>query len=150
MNQYLLDTNILLRSVDTSSDQNTLANQSVYQLLLDGHECLLTPQVLIEFWVVATRPLEVNGLGWSSITTEARINQFLAQFSLIEETSEIFTHWFKLVTSHKIKGKRTHDVRLLAVMKASRISYLLTFNPDDFLDVPEIKIVHPQEIITNS
>ena len=60
MSQYLLDTNILLRSVDTSSDQHPLATDCVYQLLQDGNECLLTPQILIEFWVVATRPVEVK------------------------------------------------------------------------------------------
>ncbi len=147
MSQYLLDTNILLRSVDTSSDQHPLATDCVYQLLQNGNECIITSQVLIEFWVVATRPVEVNGLGWSSPTTQERINQFLSQFTFLEETPEIFTHWFQLVTIHQIKGKRTHDIRLLAVMKAKKISYLLTFNPDDFITIPDINIVHPQEII---
>ena len=147
MSQYLLDTNILLRSVDTSSDQHPLATDCVYQLLQNGNECLITSQVLIEFWVVVTRPVEVNGLGWSSPTTQERINQFLSQFTFLEETPEIFTHWFQLVTIHQIKGKRTHDIRLLAVMKAKKISYLLTFNPDDFITIPDINIVHPQEII---
>ncbi len=55
-----------------------------------------------------------------------------------------------LVTIHKIKGKRTHDIRLLAVMKANKISHLLTFNPKDFLSLPDITIVHPQEMTTNS
>ena len=150
MSQYLLDTNILLRSVAPSSDQHPLATDSVYQLLQDGNECLLTPQIFIEFWVVATRPVEVNGLGWTASKTQERINQFLAQFTLLEETPEIFTHWFQLVTIHKIKGKRTHDIRLLAVMKANKISHLLTFNPDDFIAIPDINIVHPQEIMTNS
>jgi predicted nucleic acid-binding protein len=150
MSQYLLDTNILLRSVNTSSDQHSLATDSVYQLLQDGNECLLTPQILIEFWVVATRPVEVNGLGWTAPTTQERISQFLAQFTLLAETPEIFTHWFQLVTIHKIKGKRTHDIRLLAVMKANKITHLLTFNPEDFLAISGITIVHPQEIMTNS
>ena len=150
MSQYLLDTNILLRSVDSSSSQHVLANYSVYQLLKQGNQCLLTPQILIEFWVVATRPVGVNGLGWTVPATQERINQFLTQFTLLEETPEIFTHWFQLVTIHKIKGKRIHDIRLLAVMKANKISYLLTFNPKDFLSLPDITIVHPQEITTNS
>ena len=148
MSQYLLDTNILLRSVDTSSDQHSLATDCVYQLWQNGNECLITSQILIEFWVVATHPVEVNGLGWGSSTTQERINQFLSQFIFLEETPEIFTHWFQLVTIYQIKGKRTHDIRLLAVMKAKKISYLLTFNPDDFIAIPDINIVHPQEIIT--
>jgi hypothetical protein len=34
-------------------------------LLTQGDECFLTAQVLVELWVVATRPVEVNGLGWA-------------------------------------------------------------------------------------
>ncbi len=48
-----------------------------------------------------------------------------------------------------VKGKRTHDIRLLAVMKASKITHLLTFNPDDFIPVPNITIVHPQDFINS-
>jgi hypothetical protein len=41
----------------------------VNEIIGQGGECFLTPQVLIEFWVVATRPLEVNGLGWTTQKT---------------------------------------------------------------------------------
>ena len=33
--------------------------ESVSNLLKSGHQCYITSQVLIEFWVVATRPMEV-------------------------------------------------------------------------------------------
>ena len=63
MTKYLLDTNILLRASDRSSSRYDLAVNSVASLIIQGHECIITPQILIEFWVVATRPIEVNGLG---------------------------------------------------------------------------------------
>jgi predicted nucleic acid-binding protein len=63
MARYLLDTNILLRASDKTSSSYHLAVNAVARLISVGHECVITPQVLIEFWVVATRPLEVNGLG---------------------------------------------------------------------------------------
>ncbi len=150
MIQYLLDPNILLRSADRSSTQHPLATESVAQLLEEGNECVITSQVLIEFWVVATRPLEVNGLGWSIQQTQSYLNQLLDDFTLVEETPAIFTEWFQLVTAHKIKGKRTHDLRILAVMKAHALSHLLTFNPEDFLAIPKMTIVQPQQIITSS
>ncbi|MDJ0539007.1 MAG: PIN domain nuclease, partial [Microcystis sp. M53603_WE2] len=62
---------------------------------------------------------------------------------------DIFPLWFQLVTIYNIKGKRTHDIRLLAVMKASNITHLLTFNPDDFIRIPNITIVHPQDFINS-
>lgn len=147
MADYLLDTNILLRASDPQSEQYAVADEAVYQLLAEGHQCLLTSQVLIEFWVVATRPVEVNGFGWTPERTKTQIERFLSQFTLLQEPPDLFSFWFQLVNDHEIKGKRTHDIRILAVMKAYTISHILTFNPSDFIPVDGIIIVHPQEVI---
>jgi hypothetical protein len=98
---------------------------------------------------VATRPLDVNGLGWTPAQATNYVNDLLDNFTLIAETPDIFPLWFQLVTIYNIKGKRTHDIRLLAVMKASNITHLLTFNPDDFIPIPNITIVHPQDLINS-
>jgi len=149
MTQYLLDTNILLRASDPNSSSYPLIMNVVDMIIRQGGECLITSQILIEFWVVATRPNDVNGLGWTTQKTQHEINQVLSQFSLLEESPDIFPLWFQLVTTYNIKGKRTHDIRLLAVMKASNITHLLTFNPDDFIPIPNITIVHPQYFINS-
>ena len=147
MTQYLLDTNILLRASDPNSSSYPLIMNVVDMIIRQGGECLITSQILIEFWVVATRPKDVNGLGWTTQKTQQEINQILSQFSLLEESPDIFPLWFQLVTIYNIKGKRTHDIRLLAVMKAFNITHLLTFNPDDFIPIPNITILHPQDFI---
>ena len=149
MMNYLLDTNILLRSADPNSESYSLVRNAVNSLIEDGGTCYITSQVLIEFWAVATRPLNVNGLGWTAQKTQQEINQILSQFSLLEESPDIFPLWFQLVTDYNIKGKRTHDIRLLAVMKAHNIPHLLTFNPDDFIPLPHITIVQPQDFINS-
>ena len=95
MTQYLLDTNILLRGSDPNSSNYALVRDTVNQIIQQGGNCLITPQVLIEFWVVATRPLDVNGLGWPPQKTHQEINSLLTQFSLLEDTPEIFFHWFQ-------------------------------------------------------
>ncbi len=147
MTQYLLDTNIILRASDPDSDHYSLVVDAVFELLSRGDQCLLTPQVLIEFWAVATRPMDVNGFGWSSEQTQAQIDQLLSEFSLLPDNAEIFTYWQQLVTAHNIKGKRTHDIRLMAVMKAHDIECLLTLNPKDFLSKEGIHITHPDHIL---
>lgn len=149
MTQYLLDTNILLRASDPNSPSYRLIMNVVNMIIRQGGECLITSQILIEFWVVATRPNDVNGLGWTTQKTQQEINQILSQFSLLAETPDIFPLWFQLVTTYNIKGKRTHDLRLLAVMKAFNITHLLTFNTDDFIPLPNITIVHPQDLINS-
>ncbi|MEB3227926.1 MAG: PIN domain-containing protein [Synechocystis sp.] len=145
-NKYLLDTNVVLRFSNPSDQQHGLVTESVATLLMNADECYLTTQVLIEFWVVATRPIDVNGLGWSVEQTRQMIESLLMRFPFINETPQLFAHWLTLVTQHQIKGKKTHDARIVAIMLATGISHILTLNPDDFIGIPSISIVHPQEI----
>ena len=106
-----------------------IINNAIFQILLQGSQCFITSQVLIEFWVVATRPVAVNGLEWTPEETELSVQMLINQFEWLEETPDIFRLWFSLATTHKISGKRTHDLRIQAVMLAHNISHILTLNP---------------------
>ncbi|MBE9227126.1 PIN domain-containing protein [Phormidium sp. LEGE 05292] len=143
MTNYLLDTNIILRFTDSDSIEYNLINNAISQILVEGGQCFITAQVITEFWVVATRPINVNGLGWTVEKTEQAVQMLLNQFDLLEETPAIFPQWLSLVTSHKISGKRTHDVRIQAVMLTHNISHLLTLNPQDFVAIEGLEIIHP-------
>lgn len=143
MVKYLLDTNIVLRFSNPSDEKHGLVTETVATLLMQGNECYLTAQVLIELWVVATRPIEVNGLGWSIEQTGEVIDQLIGQFPLVEEGPQILRAWLALVTESKIKGKRTHDARIAAVMAVADISHILTLNPTDFAGIPGISTVSP-------
>lgn len=148
MTKYLLDTNVVMRFCNSSDAQYSIAVNAISHLLAQEDECLLTAQVLIEFWVVATRPVEVNGLGWTVEQTRSTIDQLLDRFPLLEESSQIFPNWLNLVTNGKVMGKRTHDARIIAAMLAHGVTHLLTFNPSDFNIMSSITIVRPQELIT--
>ena len=100
--------------------------------------------------MVATRPINVNGLGWSVEQTCNVIDQLIERFPVAEEIPQIFSTWLTLVTENQIQGKRAHDARIVAVMLASGISHVLTLNPTDFSGIPGIAVVHPQEIIDSS
>lgn len=129
MTNYLLDTNILLRSRDIASPDYNLVDHTIRYLISNNHRCFITSQVLIEFWVVATRQLAVNGFGWTPDETERTLQMLINQFEWLEETPDIFRLWFSLATTHKISGKRTHDLRIQAVLLAHNISHILTLNP---------------------
>jgi predicted nucleic acid-binding protein len=60
---YLVDTNVLLRSAQETHSMHTSSVEAVRILLEQGETLCIVPQNLIEFWVVAARPIEVNGLG---------------------------------------------------------------------------------------
>lgn len=148
MINYLLDTNIILRFTDSDSAEYELINNVISQILVEGGQCLITAQVITEFWVVATRPITVNGLGWTVEKTEQAVQMLINQFDLLEETPAIFPQWLSLVTSYKISGKRTHDVRIQAVMLTHNISHLLTLNPQDFVAIEGLEIIHPNNFST--
>lgn len=147
-NKYVLDTNVLLRVADTSETSN-IAVSAIAKILKEGNQCVITSQVIVEFWAVATRPLTVNGLGWTPEEAREKIDLIKSQFVLLEEKNDILRTWLELVTDYGIKGKRCHDIRLLAVMKCHHISHILTFNPKDFIQLPEIIIVNPLDMITS-
>jgi predicted nucleic acid-binding protein len=146
MTKYLLDTNVVLRLSNPSDDQHELVTEAIATLVMQGDECYLIAKVLIELWVVATRPINVNGLGWSAKETRITINQLLERFPFTEEVPQIFSTWLTLVTENQITGKRTHDVRIIAAMIESGITHVLTLNPKDFLGISGITVVHPRSV----
>lgn len=147
MTAYLLDTNIILRFSNPSDVQHELVTNAVATILANGDECYLAPQVLIEMWVVATRPTDVNGLGWSITYTRNVIEQLMQRFPIAEELPQLFPTWLEIVSTHQILGKRTHDARIVALMKTASIDHILTLNPSDFSNIPDITVVHPRNII---
>ena len=146
MASYLVDTNLLLRTVQLQSEWADLASGAVSSLFARGDTLFVTPQVLIEFWAVATRPVDVNGLGMAPATVAVQVEDFLRRFDLLPDVARIFTRWRELVERHERKGKQVHDARLVAVMKAHGVENLLTFNVDDFAAYSEIKAVHPRDV----
>jgi predicted nucleic-acid-binding protein len=54
---YLMDTNVLGRLANITDAQHGVASQAVVELHRRGEVLHVTPQVLIEFCNVATRPI---------------------------------------------------------------------------------------------
>lgn len=69
--RVLVDTNILLRAVQTDHPQTKTALDAVRRLTDQQHELCIVPQVIYEFWAAATRPARENGLGRSTAESKA-------------------------------------------------------------------------------
>jgi predicted nucleic acid-binding protein len=147
MARVLLDTNICLRFADTTSPSHTLVKAAVHNLIASGHRMRLTPQVLIEFWAVATRPADKNGLGWTTSRTEIEIDALTSRFGMLGDRNAILPIWRSLVSTHEVKGKNAHDARIAAVMSAHGVEHLLSFNGDDFKRVPHVRVLKPEAVI---
>lgn len=51
----------------------------------------------IEFWAVATRPLEANGFGWTSHRTAKEVTDLQDRFVMLADSPEVLTCWLELV-----------------------------------------------------
>ena len=150
MATYLADTNLLLRLADPASPQHPIAADALARLLRQGDEVYLTPQNFIEFWAVATRPVEANGFGWSSERTTKEVTELQARFPLLPDSPEIFTCWLELVKRLPIRGKRVHDARLVAVLQAHAAEHLITFNTSDFNVFESLSLVDPRSLVSTA
>ena len=110
----------------------------------------VTPQVLIEFRNVATRPPAVNGLGLSTTDTETQVAAVEATFPLLAETPDIYPAWRASVEALGVVGKQVHDARLVAVRCANGVPQLLTFNVAQFARLagfgPGVVVVDPASV----
>jgi len=143
---YLLDTNVVLRLVNYNDAAHNQCQTAVETLINRGDEPCLAPQVLVEFWAVATRPTKNNGFGWDAVTTKNAVEGLRSHFSLRPEGEDLFEGWFHLVTTYSVSGKRTHDARLAAFVTAYGFEAILTLNPGDF-NGWGIRVIEPSKII---
>ncbi|MBY0524948.1 MAG: PIN domain-containing protein [Gemmataceae bacterium] len=147
---YLLDTNVLVRMTNLTDPRSTVAIQAIFDLHQRGEVLHITPQNLVEFRNVATRPLTANGLGLSAAEVEARVAVFEATFPLLVETPDIYPAWKALVSAAGVIGKRVHDARFVAVCHAHRVSHFMTFNVGHFTTLsafaPGVVVVDPARV----
>ena len=142
----LVDTNVFLRSVQPHHPLNHQALSALLFLGKGSDPLVIVPQIIVEFWTAATRPIQNNGLGLTTLQAKGEIDRILGAFQLIPETAAIFDAWQDLVVSYAVSGLITHDARLVAAMKSFGIENILTFNEKDFRRFTEIKILTPPSI----
>lgn len=143
---YLVDTNILLRSLQTTHKDHGLATHALSTLLSQEQYLAIVPQIAAEFWNVCTRPQRVNGLGLSRDEAENRLAAYERAFTLHRDVPEIYDLWRRLVVQYDVSGKQVHDTRLAAAMMVHGLSHILTFNTDDFKRYKTLTVVHPQTV----
>ena len=148
--KILVDANVLLRLAQASNPQQSEAHSVLLLLEETGFELCLVPQILYEYWVVATRPIPVNGLGLAPSEVDRLLLALLDDYSLLKDERGVFTRWHELVATHSIKGKVAHDARIAAAMLRHGLKNLLTFNKPDFERFTGIQVFTPAEILAGN
>jgi predicted nucleic acid-binding protein len=143
---YLVDTNVALRWTQPSDPDYPLAQTSITALRLRREDLFITPQNVIEFWNVATRPVANNGLGLTPAAADAEVMRLEAFFPMAPDTPAVYSEWRRLVTTVGVSGVKVHDARLVAVALVHGLTHLLTFNTVDFTRYPGVTAVHPKDV----
>jgi predicted nucleic acid-binding protein len=115
-------------------------------LIDEGAEMCYTPQNVVEFWNVLTRPKENNGFGLTVVEADREVSLIETRFTFLPDNERIHREWRQLVVAHAVAGLQVHDARLVAAMRVHGITRLLTLNRTDFLRYSEITVVHPAEL----
>jgi len=144
---WLVDTNVLLRWSDRDSPHHRECADAVNRLIDQGAQVCTCAQVLIEFWVTATRPRDVNGFGLSIIDAASRLSVIHGSFPCLTEPPEIADLWQQITVENKVHGRQAHDARIVALMLAHNVTHLLTLNSADFARYAGITTLTPQDIL---
>jgi predicted nucleic acid-binding protein len=144
--RVLLDTNIVARLAEPASPHHVRAQEAVRAIRLADDEPVVVPQVIYEFWVMATRPLNENGLGFNRDAVQKEVAKIEGLFPVLEETGAVYLAWKDLVSRYGVLGKTAHDARLVAAMRVHGITEILTFNKSDFARYEAIRVRTPAEI----
>jgi len=142
----LCDTNLLLYSAQPDHPRFEEAPGSIKLSLARGEELVVFLQNLIEFWNVATRPRDKNGLGYPIARTDQEMDRLLESIAVLPDHEKTADIWRSLVVDHQVQGVQVHDARLVAGMKAYGIAQVLTYNPKDFARYSEITVLQPSAI----
>lgn len=145
---YAVDTNILARSVQENHPMHQAAKEAVKVLLQGSEQVCALAQNFYEFWVIATRPPEQNGLGLSAAQAQVHLAEFETTLVPMPDTPAVYAEWKRLVGQHSVMGKNAHDARIVAAMTVHGISHLLTFNGHDFKRFQDIiTVIEPGDIV---
>ena len=145
--RIMLDSNILIRWLESIDPLQPLVDRAVDYLLRSGALPCYTSQNLGEFWNVLTRPLDLNGFGLTPQEADRRARMIEDQIPLLPGIPAVHTEWRRLLVAHNISGVQVHDARIAAAMRVHGIPRILTLNPRDFVRFPFVEAIHPAQLL---
>jgi predicted nucleic acid-binding protein len=145
--RVLVDTNILLRSAQPNHPLFHQATHTVSKLIRQKDAVFFCSQNIAEFWNVATRPADLNGLGLSHEEVLQEVGSIETLLTLPPDIPAIYAAWKEIVRDHKVRGVKVYDARLVTTMNVYAVESVLTFNAADFKRYSNITALHPSSML---
>ena len=144
--RILLDSNILIRWLESGDPLQPLVDRAVDSLIRTGALPCYKSQNLGEFWSVLTRPLDRNGFGLTPQEADRRARVIEEQIPMLPDDPAVHLVWRRLLVTHAISGVQVHDAHLHAAMQVHGVKRILTLNTRDFTRFPSIEAIHPGQV----
>ena len=125
-----IDTNILVYATDDESPFQAKSLGMLKQLMADGIDFAISPQIIREYLVVFTRGVSPDDTARSAALHNTE--RFIEAFTLLDENRETVARLQTIVDNSAVGGKQIHDANIVAVMQVHDVKRLLTHNMDDF------------------
>ncbi len=138
----LVDTNVLLSATAPLRSLHGAALAVFNDWPNQGIILAASAQVFREYLVVATRPIEANGLGLGLEDALGNVVAFQGRMRLLQDNEQTWDRLRALIASYRCLGKQIHDANLVATALASGVTRLVTANYGDFSRFsPEMEII---------
>ena len=138
----LVDTNVLLSATVSIRALHRAALVVLNDWPNQGIALAASPQIFREYLVVATRPIEVNGLGLDIRDALANVEAFRGRIRLLHDSEGVWDRLRALVSRHGCQGKQIHDANVAAAALTAGISKVVTANVGDFVRFsPEVEVI---------
>jgi predicted nucleic acid-binding protein len=89
-------------------------------------------QVVREFLAVATRPVSANGLDMALADALDNVREIRRVIRLLPEEKPLLPTFLSLLAATPCRGKRIHDVHIVATAIVHRVNAIVTLNAEDF------------------
>lgn len=146
-NTLLVDTNILLSATDTSRMAHSACIELFALAPKAGVHFVTIGQVFREYLVVATRPIDVNGLGLGPDQAVRNVAAFRTRLRMLPESEEVHSQLIKLVEAHSLRGTRIRDANILAGVQVHHVDVLVSDNVDDYAGLTVVPVVSSVEAL---
>jgi predicted nucleic acid-binding protein len=138
----LVDSNVLVYAVDESEQTKGIRANGLLDALGDAAMGIITPQIVAEFYSVATRPRGGRSALLDARAAEAWVNRWLSMLACVPLTEAI--------AREAVRGAREHqmsifDAQIWASAKLSGADVVLTEDDQSAEFIEGVRFINPFE-----
>lgn len=134
MNKILVDTNVFVYGID----QDSIYFERARQVLDESERQLVTTSKnLVEFLAVATKS---TGYDLHTDLALEIFDEIIRGVEILYPTQESVAIFLELMSRYQPKGLKVHDIEIVSIGLANKVSEVATFNTKDFQSLKEVTL----------